>query len=92
MRSRKELMGEFLFFPKNEGKKINKKLDDILKNQRDIKNDITEIKQILKKYSKLEKSYNSDIKKIYKIINQLLLKDLLKKHKDLLDDIKNDNY
>ena len=85
-------MGEFLFFPKNEGKKINKKLDDILKNQRDIKNDITEIKQILKKYSKLEKSYNSDIKKIYKIINQLLLKDLLKKHKDLLDDIKNDNY
>ncbi len=92
MRSRKELMGEFLFFPKNEGKKINKKLDDILKNQRDIKNDITEIKQILKKYSKLEKSYNSDIKKIYKIVNQLLLKDLLKKHKDLLDDIKNDNY
>ncbi|WP_146998348.1 hypothetical protein [Leptotrichia trevisanii] len=92
MRSRKELMGEFLFFPKNEGKKINKKLDDILKNQRDIKNDITEIKQILKKYSKLEKSYNSDIKKIYKIVNQLLLKDLLKEHKNLLNDIKNDNY
>ena len=90
MRSRKELMGEFLFFPKN--KKINKKLDDILKNQRDIKNDITEIKQILKKYSKLEKSYNSDIKKIYKIVNQLLLKDLLKEHKNLLNDIKNDNY
>ncbi|BBM56866.1 hypothetical protein JMUB4039_0844 [Leptotrichia trevisanii] len=85
-------MGEFLFFPKNEGKKINKKLDDILKNQRDIKNDITEIKQILKKYSKLEKSYNSDIKKIYKIVNQLLLKDLLKEHKNLLNDIKNDNY
>ena len=92
MRSRKELMGEFLFFPKNEGKKINKKLDDILKNQKDIKNDITEIKQILKKYSKLEKSYNSDIKKIYKIVNQLLLKDLLKEHKNLLNDIKNDNY
>lgn len=92
LRSRKELMGEFLFFPKNEGKKINKKLDDILKNQRDIKNDITEIKQILKKYSKLEKSYNSDIKKIYKIVNQLLLKDLLKEHKNLLNDIKNDNY
>lgn len=92
LRNRKELMGEFLFFPKNEGKKINKKLDDILKNQRDIKNDITEIKQILKKYSKLEKSYNSDIKKIYKIVNQLLLKDLLKEHKNLLNDIKNDNY
>ncbi|WP_071124476.1 hypothetical protein [Leptotrichia massiliensis] len=92
MRSRKELMGEFLFFPKNEGKKINKKLDDILKNQKDIKNEITEIKQILKKYSKLEKSYNSDIKKIYKIVNQLLLKDLLKEHKNLLNDIKNDNY
>ena len=91
LRNRKELMGEFLFFPKNEGKKINKKLDDILKNQRDIKNDITEIKQILKKYSKLEKSYNSDIKKIYKIVNQLLLKDLLKEHKNLLNDIKNDN-
>lgn len=91
MRSRKELMGEFLFFPKNEGKKINKKLDDILKNQKDIKNEITEIKQILKKYSKLEKSYNSDIKKIYKIVNQLLLKDLLKEHKNLLNDIKNDN-
>ena len=43
LRSRKELMGEFLFFPKNEGKKINKKLDDILKNQKDIKNEITEI-------------------------------------------------
>ncbi len=85
-------MGEFLFFPKNEGKKINKKLDDILKNQKDIKNEITEIKQILKKYSKLEKSYNSDIKKIYKIVNQLLLKDLLKEHKNLLNDIKNDNY
>lgn len=92
MRNRKELMGEFLFFPKNEGKKINKKLDDILKNQKDIKNEITEIKQILKKYSKLEKSYNSDIKKIYKIVNQLLLKDLLKEHKNLLNDIKNDNY
>jgi len=92
LRSRKELMGEFLFFPKNEGKKINKKLDDILKNQKDIKNEITEIKQILKKYSKLEKSYNSDIKKIYKIVNQLLLKDLLKEHKNLLNDIKNDNY
>ena len=92
MRSRKELMGEFLIFPKNEGKKINKKLDDILKNQKDIKNEITEIKQILKKYSKLEKSYNSDIKKIYKIVNQLLLKDLLKEHKNLLNDIKNDNY
>ena len=63
-----------------------------MKNQRDIKNDITEIKQILKKYSKLEKSYNSDIKKIYKIVNQLLLKDLLKEHKNLLNDIKNDNY
>lgn len=73
-------------------KKITQKLNDILKNQKEIKNDITEIKQILKEYSKLEKSYNSDIKKIYKIINQLLLKDLLKKHKDLLDDIKNDNY
>lgn len=92
MRNRKELIGNFLFFPKNEGKKITQKLNDILKNQKEIKNDITEIKQILKEYSKSEKSYNSDIKKIYKIINQLLLKDLLKKHKDLLDDIKNDNY
>ena len=92
LRSRKELIGEFLFFPKNEGKEINKKLDNILKNQRDIQNEITEIKQILKKYSKLEKSYNSDIKKIYKIVNQLLLKDLLKEHKNLLNDIKNDNY
>lgn len=92
MKNRKELIGNFLFFSKNEGKKINQKLNDILKNQKEIKDDITEIKQILKEYSKLEKSYNSDIKKIYKIINQLLLKDLLKKHKDLLDDIKNDNY
>jgi hypothetical protein len=92
MKNRKELIGNFLFFSKNEGKKITQKLNDILKNQKEIKNDITEIKQILKEYSKLEKSYNSDIKKIYKIINQLLLKDLLKKHKDLLDDIKNDNY
>lgn len=92
MKNRKELIGNFLFFQKNEGKKITQKLNDILKNQKEIKDDITEIKQILKEYSKLEKSYNSDIKKIYKIINQLLLKDLLKKHKDLLDDIKNDNY
>ncbi|MEZ7716548.1 MULTISPECIES: hypothetical protein [Leptotrichia] len=92
MKNRKELIGNFLFFSKNEGKKITQKLNDILKNQKEIKDDITEIKQILKEYSKLEKSYNSDIKKIYKIINQLLLKDLLKKHKDLLDDIKNDNY
>ena len=92
LRSRKELIGEFLFFPKNEGKEINKKLDNILKNQRDIQNEITEIKQILKKYSKLEKSYNSDIKKIYKIVNQLLLKDLVEKHQNLLNDIKNDNY
>jgi hypothetical protein len=92
MKNRKELIGNFLFFSKNEGKKITQKLNDILKNQKEIKNDITEIKQILKEYSKLEKSYNLDIKKIYKIINQLLLKDLLKKHKDLLDDIKNDNY
>ena len=92
MKYRKELIGNFLFFSKNEGKKITQKLNDILKNQKEIKDDITEIKQILKEYSKLEKSYNSDIKKIYKIINQLLLKDLLKKHKDLLDDIKNDNY
>ena len=92
MRSRKELIGEFLFFPKNEGKEINKKLDNILKNQRDIQNEITEINQILKKYSKLEKSYNSDIKKIYKIVNQLLLKDLVEKHQNLLNDIKNDNY
>ena len=92
MKNRKELIGNFLFFSKNEGKKITQKLNDILKNQKEIKDDITEIKQILKEYSKLEKSYNLDIKKIYKIINQLLLKDLLKKHKDLLDDIKNDNY
>ena len=92
MKNRKELIGNFLFFSKNEGKKITQKLNDILKNQKEIKDDITEIKQILKEYSKLENSYNSDIKKIYKIINQLLLKDLLKKHKDLLDDIKNDNY
>ena len=92
MKNRKELIGNFLFFSKNEGKKITQKLNDILKKQKEIKDDITEIKQILKEYSKLEKSYNSDIKKIYKIINQLLLKDLLKKHKDLLDDIKNDNY
>ena len=92
MKNRKELIGNFLFFSKNEGKKITQKLNDILKNQKEIKDDITEIKQILKEYSKLKKSYNSDIKKIYKIINQLLLKDLLKKHKDLLDDIKNDNY
>ena len=92
MKNRKELIGNFLFFSKNEGKKITQKLNDILKNQKEIKDDITEIKQILKEYSKLDKSYNSDIKKIYKIINQLLLKDLLKKHKDLLDDIKNDNY
>ena len=92
MKNRKELIGNFLFFSKNEGKKITQKLNDILKNQKEIKDDITEIKQILKEYSKLEKSYNSDIKKIYKIINQLLLKDLLKKHKDLLDNIKNDNY
>lgn len=92
MKNKKELIGNFLFFSKNEGKKITQKLNDILKNQKEIKDDITEIKQILKEYSKLEKSYNSDIKKIYKIINQLLLKDLLKKHKDLLDDIKNDNY
>ena len=80
MKNRKELIGNFLFFSKNEGKKITQKLNDILKNQKEIKDDITEIKQILKEYSKLEKSYNSDIKKIYKIINQLLLKDLLKIH------------
>jgi hypothetical protein len=92
LKSRKKLMGKFLFFPKNEGKKINKKLDDILKNQRDIKNDISEIKQILKEYSKSEKLYNSDIEKTYKIINQLLLKDLVEKHQNLLNDIKNDNY
>ena len=91
MRSRKELMGEFLFFPKNEGKKINEKTNDILKNQEEIKKDITEIKQILKECSKLEKSNKLDIEKIYKIINQLLLKDLLKKHKNLMNDIKNDN-
>lgn len=88
MRSKKELMGEFLFFPKTEGKKISEKLNNILKNQKEIKNDITEIKQILKEYSKSEKSYNSDIEKIYKIINQLLLKDLVEKHQNLLNDIK----
>lgn len=81
-------MGEFLFFPKTEGKKISEKLNNILKNQKEIKNDITEIKQILKEYSKSEKSYNSDIEKIYKIINQLLLKDLVEKHQNLLNDIK----
>ena len=62
MKNRKELIGNFLFFSKNEGKKITQKLNDILKNQKEIKDDITEIKQILKEYSKLEKSYNSDIK------------------------------
>ena len=82
----------FLFFSKNEGKKINEKTNDILKNQEEIKKDITEIKQILKECYKLEKSNKLDIEKIYKIINQLLLKDLLKEHKNLLNDIKNDNY
>ena len=48
MKNRKELIGNFLFFPKNEGKKITQKLNDILKNQKEIKDDITEIKQILK--------------------------------------------
>ena len=70
MKNRKELIGNFLFFSKNEGKKITQKLNDILKNQKEIKNDITEIKQILKEYSKLEKSYNLDIKKIYKSLAQ----------------------
>ena len=55
MKNRKELIGNFLFFPKNEGKKITQKLNDILKNQKEIKNDITEIKQILKEYSNSEK-------------------------------------
>ena len=53
MKNRKELIGNFLFFSKNEGKKITQKLNDILKNQKEIKDDITEIKQILKEYSKL---------------------------------------
>lgn len=92
MKNRKKLIGDFLFFSKNEGKKINEKTNDILKNQEEIKKDITEIKQILKECSKLEKSNKLDIEKIYKIINQLLLKDLLKEHKNLLNDIKNDNY
>ncbi|ERK49178.1 hypothetical protein [Leptotrichia wadei] len=91
MKNRKKLIGDFLFFSKNEGKKINEKTNDILKNQEEIKKDITEIKQILKECSKLEKSNKLDIEKIYKIINQLLLKDLLKKHKNLMNDIKNDN-
>ena len=91
MKNRKELIGNFLFFSKNEGKKINEKTNDILKNQEEIKKDITEIKQILKECSKLEKSNKLDIEKIYKIINQLLLKDLLKKHRNLMNDIKNDN-
>ena len=91
MKNRKELIGNFLFFSKNEGKKINEKTNDILKNQEEIKKDITEIKQILKECSKLEKSNKLDIEKIYKIINQLLLIDLLKKHRNLMNDIKNDN-
>lgn len=91
MKNRKKLIGDFLFFSKNEGKKINEKTNDILKNQEEIKKDITEIKQILKECSKLEKSNKLDIEKIYKIINQLLLKDLLKKQKNLMNDIKNDN-
>jgi hypothetical protein len=91
MKNRKKLIGDFLFFSKNEGKKINEKTNDILKNQEEIKKDITEIKQILKECSKLEKSNKLDIEKIYKIINQLLLKDLLKKHRNLMNDIKNDN-
>ena len=91
MKNRKKLIGDFLFFSKNEGKKINEKTNDILKNQEEIKKDITEIKQILKECYKLEKSNKLDIEKIYKIINQLLLKDLLKKHRNLMNDIKNDN-
>jgi len=76
----------------NERTQLKNYYGNLLNNQRDIQNEITEIKQILKKYSKLEKSYNSDIKKIYKIVNQLLLKDLVEKHQNLLNDIKNDNY
>ena len=44
-------------------------------------------KEIVKNHSKLEKQHKEDTENIYQIINQLLLKELLKKHKDLLQDM-----
>ena len=98
MKDKKEVIRKFLFFSKNDGKKIHEKLDQILKNQEEMKLEIDRItkkikesntlqKDISKNYSKLEKQHKKDTENIYQIINQLLLKELLKKHKDLLQDI-----
>ncbi len=98
MKDKKEVIRKFLFFSKNDGKKIHEKLDEILKNQEEMKLKIDKItkkikenstlqKEIIKKYSELEKQHKKDTENIYQIINQLLLKELLKKHKDLLQDM-----
>lgn len=98
MKDKKEVIRKFLFFSKNDGKKIHEKLDQILENQEKMKLEIDRItkkmkesntlqKDIAKNYSKLEKQHKKDTENIYQIINQLLLKELLKKHKDLLQDI-----
>ena len=98
MKDKKEVIRKFLFFSKNDGKKIHEILDQILKNQEEMKLEIDRItkkikesntlqKDIAKNYSKLEKQHKKDTENIYQIINQLLLKELLKKHKDLLQDI-----
>ena len=98
MNNKKEIIRKFLFFSKNDGKKIHEKLDQILENQEKMKLEIDKItkkmkesstlqKEIVKNHSKLAKQPTEDTENIYQIINQLLLKELLKKHKDLLQDM-----
>lgn len=110
------MLRNLLFFSKYDGDKANEKLDEILKNQKNILDKIEtmetksleiqkimyeEIKKIRSEISKNKKSQDEVLQKcsfllkkqekdnenIYGIINQLLLKDLLATHEDVINEI-----
>ncbi len=94
------MLRKLLFFSKYDGDKTNEKLDEILENQKNILDKIEKLKieifenqkaqeKVLKKCSFLLEKQEKDNENIYGIVNQLLLKDLLKTYKKEVETILN---
>ncbi|MDY6172281.1 MAG: hypothetical protein SPH94_03695 [Fusobacterium necrophorum] len=92
------MIKKWLFFSKKDGDELQEKINQILENQKKIMSQFNKLelevleqleaqKNIDMKYSLLVENQKMDNDKIFGIVYQLLLKDLLQEHQESISEI-----
>lgn len=92
------MIKKWLFFSKSDGDELQEKINQILENQKKIMSQFNKLelevleqleaqKNIDMKYSLLVENQKMDNDKIFGIVYQLLLKDLLQEHQESISEI-----